>query len=88
MEAFMAIKRLTIELSMDQYELLHKQAKAAGTTVTGMIRRLINEFRFQAPEEARKKYQTDPIYQRRGSFDGPQDLAEDHDHYLYERSSR
>lgn len=84
----MAIKRLTIELSMDQYELLHKQAKATGTTVTGMIRRLINEFRFQAPEEARKKSQTDPIYKRRGSFDGPKDLAEDHDHYLYEQGSR
>jgi len=84
----MSTKRLTIELSTDQYELLQKQAKARGTSVTGMIRRLIDEFRFRAPEEARKKYQTDPIYQRRGSFDGPQDLAEDHDHYLYGRESR
>ena len=84
----MAIKRLTIELSTDQYELLREQAKARGTTVIGMIRKLIDEFRFRAPEEARKEYQTDPIYQRRGSFDGPKDLAEDHDHYLYGRGSR
>jgi hypothetical protein len=84
----MSTKRLTIELATDQYELLQKQAKAEGTTVTGMIRRLIDEFRFRVPEEVRKKYQIDPIYQRRGSFDGPQNLAEDHDHYLYGRESQ
>ena len=84
----MPTKRLTIELSTDQYEILYKQAKAMGTTVTGMIRRLIDEFRFRAPEAARKEYQSDPIYKRRGSFNGPKDLAEDHDHYLYGGGSR
>ena len=81
----MATKRLTIELSADQYELLRKQANATGTTVSGFIRRLIDEVRVRLPEEARKNYQTDPLYKRRGSFDGPSDLAEKHDHYLYRR---
>ena len=65
----MPTKRLTIELSTDQYELIYKQAKATGTSVTGMIRKLIDEFHFRVPRGARKGYQTDSIYQRRGAFD-------------------
>ena len=78
----MATKRLTIELSVDQYELLRKQASTTGTTVTGFIRKLIDDFRLHLPEEARKNYQNDPLYKMRGSFDGPEDLAENHDHCL------
>jgi hypothetical protein len=85
---FMATKRLTIELSIDQYELLRKQASTNGTTVTGFIRRLIDDIRLRLPEQARKNYQNDPLYKRRGSFDGPNDLSENHDHYLYGRSSK
>jgi hypothetical protein len=79
----MATKRLTIELSVDQYETLQQQAKANGTSVSGFLRRMIDEFRFRPPAEARKKYQTDPLYNRRGSFDGPENLAENHDRFLY-----
>jgi hypothetical protein len=79
----MATKRLTIELSVDQYETLQQQAKASGTSVTGFIRRMIDEFRFRPPTEVLKKYHTDPLFKRRGSFDGPVNLAENHDHYLY-----
>lgn len=82
----MATKRLTIELPIDQYEFLRKQASAAGTTIAGLIRRLIDDCRLRLPEEVRKNYQTDPLYKRRGSFDGPTDLAEHHDHYLYGQS--
>ena len=84
----MATKRLTIELSIDQYESLRKEASTTGTTVTGFIRKLIDDFRLHLPEEARKNYQNDPLYKMRGSFDGPKDLAENHDHYLYGRSSK
>jgi hypothetical protein len=84
----MATKRLTIELSIDQYELLRKQASTNGTTVSGFIRQLIDDFRHRLPEEARKNYQNDPLYKMRGSFDGPKDLAENHDHYLYGRPSK
>jgi hypothetical protein len=31
----------------------------------------------------RKDYQEDRLDKRRGSFDGPEDLAEHHDRYLY-----
>jgi hypothetical protein len=79
----MATKRLTIELSTDQYEILRKQAGTRGTTISGLIRRLIEDLRFRPTEDARRKYQDDPIYKRGGSFEGPEDLAEHHDHYLY-----
>jgi Tfp pilus assembly protein PilV len=87
-ERGMATKRLTIELSTDQYELLRKQASSTGTTVTGFIRKLIDDFRLRPTAEARKHYQSDPLYKVRGSFDGPKDLAENHDHYLYGRPSK
>lgn len=79
----MATKRLTIELSTNQYEILQKQSKATGTTISGFIRQLIEELRLRPTEEARKNYQNDSVYKRRGSFDGPEDLAEHHDRYLY-----
>lgn len=78
----MATKRLTIELQVDQYEFLRKEAQASDTTISGLIRKLIEDLRFRLPEEARKNYQTDPLYKRHGSFDGPSDLAEHHDRYL------
>ena len=84
----MGTKRLTVELSTDQYDLLRKEASHTGTTVTGFLRKLIDNYRHQLPEEAWKNYQADPFYKRRGSFDGPTDLSENHDVYLYGRSSR
>lgn len=79
----MATKRFTIELPIDQYEFLRKQATTAGTTIAGLIRQLIEDFKLRLPKQARKNYQTDPLYKRRGSFEGPADLAQHHDHYLY-----
>ena len=79
----MATKRLTIELPIDQYEFHRKEATTAGTTITGLIRKLIEDCRYRFPEEAHANYQTDSLSQRRGSFDGPADLAEHHDRYLY-----
>lgn len=79
----MATKRLTIELPIDLYEYLRKEADISRTTVSGLIRKLIDERRLGPSREAHKKYQTDPLYKRRGSFDGPSDLSEHHDRYLY-----
>jgi len=79
----MAVKRLTIELPQEQYDFLRKQAVAAKTTTVGLIRSLINECRIRIPEAASTRYRTDPFYQRRGSFEGPADLAEHHDRELY-----
>ncbi len=82
----MATKRLTLELPVDQYNFLRKQASTDGTTIAGLIRKLVDDFRLRLPEDAHKNYQTDPLYKRRGSFDGPADLAEHHDRYLYEQT--
>lgn len=79
----MAAKRMTLELPVDQYEFVRKQAGANGTTVSGFIRRLIEDCRRRFPQKARGSYKTDPFHLRRGSFDGPGDLAENHDRYLY-----
>jgi hypothetical protein len=81
----MAKKRLNIELSIEQYEALRKQANASGTTVSGVIRQLIDGSREQLRTEAIKSYRSDPLYRRRGSFDGPRYLAEKHDQDLYGR---
>ena len=79
----MAKKRLNIELSIEHYEALRKQASASGTTVSGVIRQLIEKSRDHLPIEVVKSYRSDPLYKRRGSFDGPRYLAEKHDQYLY-----
>ena len=79
----MATKRLTIELSVDQYEILQKKASENNTSVSAIIRRLIEEVRLRPPTEIQKNYKKDPLYKRRGSFEGPADLSENHDRYLY-----
>jgi hypothetical protein len=84
----MGKKRLNIELSIEQYEVLRKQASTSGTTVSGVIRQLIERSRDHLPIEAVKSYRSDPLYKRRGSFDGPRYLAEKHDEYLYGRPTK
>lgn len=84
----MAKKRLNIELSIEHYEALRKQASASGTTVSAVIRQLIEKSRDRLSIEAVKSYRSDPLYKRRGSFDGPKYLAEKHDHYLYGRPAK
>jgi hypothetical protein len=79
----MGTKRLTIELSTHQYEILQREAQTAGTTISGCLRRLIEELRSRPKDQPFQNYQEDPLYKRRGSFDGPEGLAEDHDRYLY-----
>lgn len=84
----MATKRLNIELPAEQHEFLQREANRTGTTIAGLIRSLIDDFRLRISQEASKNYQTDPFYNRRGSFDGPADLAEHHDRYLYEQTTK
>ncbi len=78
----MANKRLTLELSIDQYEFVRKEATAESLTVSGFIRALIDERR-ASPARLRERYRDDPFYKRRGSFKGPKDLSAKHDKYLY-----
>jgi hypothetical protein len=79
----MGTKRLTIELSTRQYEILQREAKTAGTTISGCLRRMIEDLRSGPKTQPFQNYQEDPLYKRRGSFAGPEDLAEHHDRYLY-----
>jgi len=79
----MATKRLTLELSTHQYEILQREAKTAGITISGCLRRLIEELHSKPKSRAVKNYQADPLYKRLGSFDGPEDLAEHHNGDLY-----
>jgi hypothetical protein len=83
----MATKRFTLELPMDQYEFLRKEAGAMRTTIVGLIRKLIEGHRNNLIKEARQ-YDSDPLYSRKGSFDGPADLAENHDRYLYGKRAK
>ena len=78
----MASKRLTLELSIDQYEFVKKEAAAETLTVSGFIRALIDERR-ASPARLPESYRDDPFYKRRGSFKGPKDLSVHHDRYLY-----
>jgi hypothetical protein len=78
----MASKRLTLEISLDQYEFVRKEAAAENLTVSGFIRALIDERRM-SPARVRESYRDDPFYRRRGSFRGPRNLSAHHDKYLY-----
>jgi hypothetical protein len=82
----MATKRLNIELPTEQHEFLQREANRTRTTIAGLIRKLVDDFRLRLSEEAFRDYQADPLYKRCGSFDGPDDLAEHHDRYLYGRT--
>jgi len=79
----MPVKRLNIELPLDQYEFLRKEAAARRVPISRLIRELITKYRKSVAEEIKRTYQNDPWFRRSGSFDGPNDLAERHDLYLY-----
>jgi hypothetical protein len=83
----MVMKRFTLELPADQYDFLRKEADSTGTTIAGLIRRLIDERRRRLLNEAVHQ-KADPLFSRQGSFDGPSDLAENHDRYLYGRKTK
>lgn len=79
----MGSKRLNIELPSDQYEFLRKEAAAKRLTISGLLRQLIEGLRTGPAGNIRAGYRDDPLSQRCGSFDGPSNLAEEHDRYLY-----
>lgn len=79
----MPLKRLNIEIPWEQYELLQREATARGTTISRVIRDLIAGIEKPRERRARRTLRHDPLYGMRGSFDGPVNLAEKHDAYLY-----
>lgn len=79
----MPAKRLNIELPIEQYEFLRQEAGAKKTTISQLLRDLVDQRRRSSVKAAKRNYAKDPFFQRKGSFDGPVDLAEKHDSYLY-----
>jgi len=81
----MLVKRLNIELPVEQYEFLRQEAEAKKTTISQFLRDLIEQRKRLSANAAKRNYAKDPFFQRKGSFDGPVDLAGKHDSYLYGR---
>jgi hypothetical protein len=81
----MPVKRLNIELPMEQYEFLRKESEARNITVSQFLRDLIDRRKKLSAKAAKRNYAKDPFFDRKGSFDGPVDLSVKHDSYLYGR---
>ena len=79
----MPAKRLNIELPIEQYEFLRQEAGAKKTTISQLLRDLIDQRKRSSAKAGKRNYAKDPFFQRKGSFDGPVDLAAKHDSYLY-----
>ena len=79
----MPVKRLNVELPIEQYEFLRQEAEAKKTTISQCLRDLIDQRKKSSAKTAKRNYDKDPFFQRKGSFDGPVDLAAKHDSYLY-----
>ena len=79
----MAVKRLNVELPIEQYEFLRQEAGAKKTTISQLLRDLIDQRKRSSAKAGKRNYAKDPFFQRKGSFDGPVDLAAKHDSYLY-----
>ena len=71
------MKRLNVELEDGDYLFLKGRAAKEGRSVVAVIREAIERFRKETID-----VRSDPMYAV-GSFDGPADLAERHDDYLY-----
>jgi PHD/YefM family antitoxin component YafN of YafNO toxin-antitoxin module len=90
-------KPSAVILDIDEYrKILERLEDAENLKVfekmkkkTFKFRRLKDFFKEHHPDElrlpkkVRKNYQNNPLYKMRGSFDGPKELSENHDRYLY-----
>jgi len=79
----MPFKRLNVEIPWEQYEALKREAAVRGTTVSAVLRDLIAGLRKPAVGRGSRATRTDPLYRMGGAFDGPVNLAEKHDAFLY-----
>lgn len=71
------MKRMNVEFADDDYRYLRERAVAEGRTVISVIREAVARMRRESFDA-----KSDPMWAV-GSFDGPSDLAERHDDYLY-----
>ena len=74
---YVHMKRLTVELDEGDYAYLRERAAKEGRSVVSLLREAVERLRREGFDAT-----TDPMYPV-GSFDGPADLSEKHDRYLY-----
>lgn len=77
------VKRLNIEIPWEQYEILRREAALRSSTVSAVIRDLIDGLKQPGRKRRKRPSRDDPFYTMKGTFAGPSDLAEKHDAYLY-----
>jgi hypothetical protein len=77
------VKRLNVEIPLEQYEALRREASVRGTTISGVLRDLIAVLSQTGKGRGRRGRGDDPLYRMAGAFDGPVNLAEKHDAFLY-----
>ncbi len=82
----MAVKRLNIELPIDQHDFLKQEATRRGSSVSAVLRELIESHRQRRKRKKKGATMDDPLFKMSGAFDGPEDLAIHHDRYLYGKS--
>lgn len=75
---YVHMKRLTVELDEGDYAFLRERAAREGRSVVSLLREGIARLR----KDGALDPAGDPMYEV-GSFEGPPDLAERHDDYLY-----
>ena len=71
-------KRLTIELDEADAAYLRERARRDGTSLVAVLREAIRSLRRADVADPR----SDPMY-KTGTFEGPSNLAERHDDYIY-----
>jgi hypothetical protein len=72
------MKRMTIELDEADFGYLRDRASREGRTVVSLLREAVQRLRGADGADPR----SDPMFTV-GSFDGPKDMAERHDDYIY-----
>jgi len=77
------LKRLNVEIPWEQYETLRREASVRGTTISGVLRDLIAGLKQTGKGHGRRSRGDDSLYRMAGTFDGPVNLAEKHDAFLY-----
>ncbi|HSB71604.1 MAG TPA: hypothetical protein VLT62_19935 [Candidatus Methylomirabilis sp.] len=77
------VKRLNVEIPWEQYEALKREASARGTTISGVLRELIAGLSQTDKGRGRRSRRDDSLYRMAGAFNGPVNLAEKHDAFLY-----
>jgi len=75
---YVHMKRLTVEIDEAAYAYLRERASREGRTVVSLLREAVDRLRSSDALDPR----SDPMYAV-GSFEGPADLSEKHDEYLY-----